>query len=145
MRHTTLISALAILALTACNKNPADTPFVPPATTAQTPTFPAGALPPGHPVKGSGGSSAPSTEATDVEQKETATVVSTIDVPDFTYIEIKQGHDTRWLASKTTTAKKGEVIEFDSNFPLENFKSKALNRTFPSITFVNNVTVVKGK
>jgi hypothetical protein len=146
MKHTALISALAILALTACDKKPADKPFIPPPTTTPlTPIIPGTALPPGHPAAGSAGSSQPAPEAADVEKMETATVVSTLDVPDFTYIEIKQGHQTRWLASKTIIVKKGAVIEFDSNPPLENFKSKALNRTFPSITFVNNVTVVKGK
>ena len=145
MKHTALITGLAILALTACDKKPADKPFVPPTTTPLTPIFPATALPPGHPAKGSGGSTMPYPETPEVEQMESATVVSTIDVPDFTYIEIKQGHQTRWLASKTINVKKGAVIEFDGNTPLENFKSKALNRTFPSITFVNSVTVVKGK
>lgn len=76
---------------------------------------------------------------------EKAIVVSTIDVPTFTYIEIKQGDQTRWLAARTTQVKKGQTIEFDSNATIENFKSKALNRTFPSITFVNTVTIVEDK
>jgi hypothetical protein len=134
MKYTALISALAILALTACDKKPAEKPAIPPSTTAYTPIVPSAALPPGHPAK-----------ATDAEKMEEGTVVSTIDVPGFTYIEIKQGHQSRWLAAGTIDVKKGAVIEFDSNLPLENFKSKALNRTFPSITFVNSVTVVKGK
>lgn len=145
MKHTVLITVLAVLVLTACDKKPADKVVVPPPTTPLMPIIPATALPPGHPAAGSAGSSKPSPEAPDVEKMETATVVSTIDVPGFTYIEINQGHDTRWLASKTIPVKKGAVIEFDSNVPLENFKSKSLNRTFASIAFVNNVTVVKGK
>jgi hypothetical protein len=135
MKHTALISALAILALAACENKPADKPVVPPPARPLTPIIPPTALPPGHPATDSG----------KVEQMETGTVVSTIDVPGFTYIEIKQGHDTRWLASKTTDVKKGALIEFDSNAPLENFQSKSLKRTFSSITFVNSVTVVKGK
>lgn len=145
MKHTALISTLALLALTACENKPADKPVVPPPTTPMTPIIPETALPPGHPAKGSGEMSKPSPAAPEVEKLESGTVVSTIDIPDFTYIEIKQGHDTRWLAAKTTPAKKGDLVEFDSGMPLENFHSKKLDRTFPSITFVNKLTVVKGK
>ncbi|MBI5626852.1 MAG: hypothetical protein HY935_06615 [Nitrosomonadales bacterium] len=145
MKHTALITALAILALAACENKPADKPVVPPTTTPLTPLITAPALPPGHPAKGTGGSTMPSPETPEVEKLEKATVVSTIDVPGFTYIEIQQGHQTRWLASNTTDAKKGDVIEFEGSSTLEDFKSKKLDRTFPSITFVNNVTVVKGK
>ena len=134
MKYTALISALAMLALTACDKNPGGQPIIPPPAKPHTPMIPANALPPGHPAK-----------SDDAEKLQKATVVSTLDVPGFTYIEIKQGHDTRWLAASTTDVKKGAVIEFDNNPPLENFKSKTLNRTFPSITFVNSVTVIKGK
>ena len=80
-----------------------------------------------------------------VEQTQKATVVSAIDIPQFTYIEVKQNNQIRWLASKTVTTKKGDVIQFDRGETVENFSSKALNRTFPSITFVNRATIVKDK
>ena len=76
---------------------------------------------------------------------EQATIVSKIDIEGFSYLEVKQYNQTRWLAAKTTPAKKGSVIEFDSGSTLEDFESKVLDRTFPSMTFVNSVTVVKGK
>ena len=41
--------------------------------------------------------------------------------------------------------KKGDAIQFDHGETVENFNSKALNRIFPSITFVNHATVVKNK
>jgi len=153
MNHTALITVLAALTLTACDKNPAHEPFVPPAQTtpASAPwpsvssTASGSALPPGHPAIGSGDSAMTSTEAPDAEQTEKATVVSTINIEGFTYIEVKQHNQTRWLAAKTTKAKKGAVIEFDSGSTIEDFNSKALDRTFPSMTFVNSVTVVKGK
>lgn len=144
MKHTALISALAILALTVCGETAAEEPSAPPAAKPHMPLIPPAALPPGHPAKGSG-LSKPSPEAPDIGKIEQATVVSTIDVQGFTYIEIKQGHQTRWLAANTTNVKKGAVIEFENSSTLENFKSKKLDRTFPSITFVNSVTVVKAK
>ena len=132
MKHATLISTLSLLALTVCVDSAAQEPAVPPANKSYMPIVPGAALPPGHP-------------STEVEKMETGTVVSTLDVSGFTYIEIQQGHDTRWIATGTTGVKKGEVIEFESSPPVENFKSKKLNRTFPSVSFVNSVTVVKRK
>ena len=134
MKHTALITALTIFALTASGNSAAEETAAPPSSKAYMPIVPGSALPPGHPEK-----------ATDAVKLEKATVISTLDVPGFTYIEIKQGHDTRWLAATTFNAKKDAVIEFEGSSTLENFKSKALNRTFPSITFVNSVAVVKGK
>jgi hypothetical protein len=74
-----------------------------------------------------------------------ATVISAIDVPQFTYLEVKQDNQTRWLAASTIAVKKGDIIQFDNGATMENFNSKILNRTFPSITFVNRVTVAQGK
>lgn len=81
--------------------------------------------------------------ATVLTQK--ATVVSTIDIPQFTYLEVTQNKQTRWLAASTIAARKGDVIQFDNGSTMTNFNSKALNRSFPSITFVNRVTIKNKK
>jgi hypothetical protein len=140
MKHTALISALLVLALTACGKKPSEKPFVP------DPVIPpSGALPPGHPPINSSDSAMTSSDAPGVAQTQKATVVSTIDIPQFTYLEITQDKQTRWLATSTIDAKKGDAIQFDSGSTMVNFNSKALNRTFPSISFVNRVTVINKK
>jgi len=136
MKHITLIAILTIVALTGCEKKAAE-PFVP--DSAVTPAT----LPPGHPAINPAGSAMSPSDRTDVELTQKATVLSTLDVPQFTYIEVKQDNQTRWLAASTVAVKKGEVIQFDSGATMENFNSKILNRTFPSITFVNRVTVAK--
>ena len=41
--------------------------------------------------------------------------------------------------------KKGDVIRFDNGMAMTNFHSKTLNRTFPSVLFVNSVVVTKEK
>jgi hypothetical protein len=87
----------------------------------------------------------PPSDRTDVELTQKATVISTQDVPQFTYLEVKQGDQTRWLAASTIAVKKGDVIQFDNGSTMLNFSSKTLNRTFPSITFVNRVVVAKGE
>lgn len=146
MKPALIIPILAMFSLTACDKNPAHEPFVPPAQITPSPTLPAPSspvLPPGHPAIKAGDS--PMAESPDVEPTEQATVVSKIDIEGFSYLEVKQHNATRWLAAKSTQANRGAVIEFDSGSTMTNFESKVLDRTFPSMTFVNSITVVKGK
>ena len=138
MKHTALITALALLALTACDKRPSQEPFVPAPVTSPS-------LPPGHPPMDSGDQATTLSGEPEVVQTETATVVSTIDVLEFTYLEVKQNNQTRWLASQTIAAKKGDVIQFDAGSTIPDFKSKALNRSFPGMTFVDHAAIVKAK
>lgn len=140
MKLSALITALVMLALTGCDKKPSEETSVPPPAIS-----PSATLPPGHPPINADAKTESLSEAPDVEQTQKATVVSTIDIPQFTYLEVKQDKQTRWLAASTIAAKKGDVIQFDHGETVTNFNSKALMRTFPSITFVNRVTVVKGK
>ena len=141
MKSTALIAALAMLTLSACDKNPADEPFVPPAQTPASswpaPMAPATELPPGHPAAQPEQPVAPSLELT-----EKGSVVSSIAVPGFTYIEVKQGDKTLWLVAPEVTVKKGDLIKFDAGSTLDNFKSTTLNRTFTSLTFVNKAQVI---
>jgi hypothetical protein len=99
-------------------------------------------LPPGHPsVDTTKGGGAP----TNVQSLQKGTVLSAIDVPQYTYLEVKQGNKTLWLAASTVKAKKGDVIRFDEGMTMTNFHSKTLNRTFPSIQFVSKVMVTNEK
>jgi hypothetical protein len=98
-------------------------------------------LPPGHPSMGASKGGA----AADVATTQKGTVVSTIDVPQYTYLEVSQGAKTIWLAASTVKAKKGDVVRFDEGMTMTGFHSKTLNRTFPSIQFVNKVVVTNEK
>jgi len=139
MKHAILVTAIFSLTLAACEKKPSQEPFVP------TPVFESsGTLPPGHPPVNSADQQKQS-DAPAEGQTQTAVVVSTIDIPQFTYIEVKQNNKTRWLAATTIATKKGEVLQFDSGSTIPDFKSKILNRSFPNMTFVNNVSVKKGE
>ncbi len=96
-------------------------------------------LPSGHPPVGA------NKGAADIPLAQKAKVLSVIDVPQYTYLEVTQNKKTLWLAAATVAAKKGDVIRFDEGMVMTNFKSKSLNRTFPSITFVNRVVVTQEK
>lgn len=138
MKYIALFAALIMLTLTACGKEPSEEPFVPTPMSSES-------LPAGHPPMNSADQTATLSGESEVVQMENATVVSAIDVPQFTYLEVTQNNQTRWLAASTITAKKGDVIQFDSGSTMADFNSKALNRTFPSITFVNRATVIREK
>lgn len=76
---------------------------------------------------------------------QTGKVLSTINVPSYTYVEVSQGKKTIWLAASTVAVKKGDVVRFDDGMVMKNFNSKTLKRTFPSIVFVNSLVVDNGK
>jgi hypothetical protein len=79
----------------------------------------------------------------DAQLPNKGTVVSTIDANEYTYIEVASGKTTTWLAAPKTDIKKGSVIRYEDGAVMTNFRSKLLNRTFPSVSFVNSVVVAK--
>lgn len=99
-------------------------------------------LPAGHPpttTKGAGAG------LSDAQLPQKARVLSSIDAAGYTYLEVTQNKQTKWLAGTQLAVKKGDVIRFDDGMVMTNFNSKSLKRTFPSVTFVNRVVVTKEK
>ena len=141
MKHAYLWASLMVLSLAACGQKSAEAPAAP-APSAQAPA-PAtvGSLPAGHPAVDVGklAQTAPGIALTQKGQ-----VLSIIDVPQYTYIEVMQDNKPRWLAATTVAVKKGDTVQFDDGTTMVNFNSKTLNRTFPSITFVVRVVVANG-
>jgi len=137
MKNIGIIAALVMITLTACNKKPSEQPFVPDPVIPST-----GTLPAGHPQINSPENAMAAIPGTFQTQK--GTVVSVLNIPEFTYLEVSQDDQTRWIvAASVVDVKKGDDIEFDSGTIVKNFTSKTLNRTFPSIAFVNHVNVVR--
>lgn len=99
-------------------------------------------LPAGHPPMAtkSEGKAVP-----DAKLPQKARVLSSTDAAGYTYLEVTQNKKTLWLAGTQVAVRKGDVIRFDDGMVMTNFKSKTLNRTFPSITFVNRVVVTNEK
>lgn len=96
------------------------------------------ALPPGHPPvspERAGAQTAPAL----LPQK--GKVLDVINVPQYTYVQVLQNKQPRWLAAPTAEVKKGDVVRFDNGLLMKDFHSNGLDRTFADITFVNSLIV----
>lgn len=71
-------------------------------------------------------------------------VISTIDSGGYTYIEAKDGGETFWIAAPKAFLQKGDKINFSGGMWMPNFKSKALDRTFDKILFVDGISLGAG-
>ena len=67
-------------------------------------------------------------------------VKEVIQVQGYTYLHVNENGKELWLASPTFEAKTGETYYYQKGFEMINFKSKELNRTFESITFLEEVS-----
>ena len=66
-------------------------------------------------------------------------VVELIQVSGYTYIRGQVNNKETWLAAPTISAKKGDILYYSKGMEMVNFRSKELNRTFPSILFVDRL------
>jgi hypothetical protein len=64
-------------------------------------------------------------------------VTDIIDVTGYTYAEVDTGKEKVWAAGPVTPLKKGDMISFSTNMPMQNFHSKSIGRDFPVIYFIN--------
>jgi len=69
-------------------------------------------------------------------------VISTMDSAGYTYIEVRQGDKSDWLASEPVKVSVGQRIRFEEFSLMTNFRSESLMRTFTSMRFVNEVKVL---
>ncbi len=68
-------------------------------------------------------------------------VTEVIDVQNYTYVQLGQGKEAKWLATSKTQVKKGDTVSFADGQAMHKFHSKTLNRTFDEIYFVNSIEV----
>jgi len=66
-------------------------------------------------------------------------VLSSIPVPGYTYIEVRTEGRILWLAGNPVEVADGEIIAWDPEMVMQDFQSKALNRTFDELVFVSAV------
>lgn len=104
------------------------------------------APPPGHPSPAAAAEMMQLPQAkSDEDLTQKGKVISAVDANEYTYIEVAQEKNTLWLAAPTVAVKKGDAVRFEDGAVMTDFRSKLLNRTFPSIMFVSRVVVTGGK
>ena len=59
----------------------------------------------------------------------------------YTYLNVKEGNTTEWIAVPKMEAKTGETVYHTGGMVMTDFKSKELNRSFPKILFMNGVSM----
>ena len=62
-------------------------------------------------------------------------VLEVMDVPGYTYLRLKTKDGETWAAVSTAHVKKGAKVTITNSSVMSNFKSKTLNKTFPTILF----------
>lgn len=66
-------------------------------------------------------------------------VLSSIQVPGYTYIEVRNNGRNIWLAGNPVEVAEGDVISWGQSAVMQNFKSTELDRVFEEILFVSAV------
>jgi len=66
-------------------------------------------------------------------------VLSSIQVPNYTYIEVRTDGRILWLAGNPVEVADGEIIAWDPSIVMQDFQSNTLNRTFDELLFVSAV------
>jgi len=67
-----------------------------------------------------------------------AKVEETLNSGGYTYMKVKDGKKSYWIAMTQRDIKAGDTIKFNEQGWMKNFKSKTLNRTFDTILFASD-------
>lgn len=67
-------------------------------------------------------------------------VIEAIQTSNYTYIQAYENNETIWLAVNRMETKPGDLLYFKNSMEMKDFHSKELNRDFPSILFVQDIT-----
>jgi len=68
-------------------------------------------------------------------------VIETMNASGYTYVHIDTGTEKVWAAAPETAVKVGDQVAIPEGMPMQNFQSKALNRTFDVVYFVPGLMV----
>jgi hypothetical protein len=68
-------------------------------------------------------------------------VTQTMDVSQYTYLEVDTGDALVWVAGPVTQVKVGDTVEMPSGIQMINFRSSTLDRTFDKIQLVSAIRV----
>lgn len=65
-------------------------------------------------------------------------VTDIIESGGYTYAEVDTGNSKVWAATTRTPLNTGDMISFSSSMPMQNYRSKTMQRDFPLVYFVNS-------
>ena len=88
---------------------------------------------------------APPGKANAAQLKNEGKVLQNIKAAEYSYLEVQQGKQKRWLAVTQSDVKPGAVVRFEDGMEMTNFYSKTLKRSFPSVLFIGQMAVVTPK
>ncbi len=70
-------------------------------------------------------------------------VLDVIDTDMYTYVQVTHEQGPLWLAAYKTNITKGATVKYSGGIAMTKFQSKALNRTFDLIVFVDTLEQAK--
>lgn len=70
-------------------------------------------------------------------------VLDVLETDMYTYLQVTSEKGPQWIAVYKTPVEKGAIVRFSNGVMMTKFFSKALNRTFDSIVFVDSLELVK--
>ena len=147
-----LLAMTSVAALAADSVNNAATNAAKNVSSGAMPSAGTTALPPGHPptppaaahgAGGHGAAGAADMGKSDAPLSKKGKVLSVLDAKQFTYIEIQDGKEKRWLVSPAITLKPGSTISYADGEVMAKFHSKSLNRDFSNVLFTTRVVADK--
>ena len=62
------------------------------------------------------------------------------DVSSYTYLKVSENSNEYWIAGPQVKVEDGEVVFYSQGMEMKNFHSETLNKTFPTIYFVQSIT-----
>jgi hypothetical protein len=84
----------------------------------------------------------PAVVADNAGQANIGKVLEVIDSPMYTYLKVTSDTGILWLAAYKTDITKGSTVKYSNGVAMHKFYSKALNRTFDMIVFVDSLELV---
>ncbi|MEL4455104.1 OB-fold nucleic acid binding domain-containing protein [Lutimonas vermicola] len=69
-----------------------------------------------------------------------AIVQEVLHVREYTYLRVLENGQEKWIAAPITTAETGKTYYYGKTMEMKNFESKDLNKTFPTIYFVEKIS-----
>ena len=67
-------------------------------------------------------------------------VIEHKDVTSYTYLKVSENGNEYWIAAPQTKVEDGEVVFYSQGMEMKNFHSETLNKTFPTIYFVQSIS-----